>query len=57
MPQVITVTGVNDFVDDGDVAFTVVTSAATSADPLYNNVNPADVSVTNSDDATRLITM
>ena len=29
-----------------------VTAAATSADPNYNGVNPADVSVTNLDDDT-----
>jgi hypothetical protein len=45
----VTVTGVNDFVVDGDAAFTILTSVATSADPAYNGINPPDVSVTNLD--------
>ena len=46
-----TVTGVDDAVDDGNVAYTIVTAAATSSDPNYSGLNPADVSVTNNDDA------
>ena len=37
--QTVTVTGVNDTVDDGDVAYTIVTAAATSTDTTYNGVN------------------
>src|SRR5262249_16706573 len=48
----VTVTGVDDFVDDGDVAYTILTGAATSTDSNYNGLNPADVSVTNTDDDT-----
>ncbi len=48
--QTVTVTGVNDLVDDGDIAFTVVTAAATSADGNYNGINPVDVGVVNHDD-------
>src|SRR3989442_1309648 len=48
--QTVTVTGVNDFVDDGNIAYTIVTAAATSSDGNYNGFNPADVSVTNLDD-------
>jgi len=44
----VTVTGVNDAVVDGNVAYTIVT-AATSSDPAYNAVAVADVSVTNTD--------
>ncbi|MBK8020843.1 MAG: hypothetical protein IPK19_05295 [Chloroflexi bacterium] len=47
--QTITLTGVDDTIDDGDVAYSIVTAVA-SADPLYNNVDAADVGVTNSDD-------
>ncbi|MEW5845404.1 MAG: Ig-like domain-containing protein [Bacteroidota bacterium] len=47
--QTITITGVNDDVDDDDVAYTIVTAAATSTDPKYNGINPSDVSVTNLD--------
>jgi len=49
-PKTVTVTGVNDFVDDGDVAYTIVTAAAASADEVYNNLNPLDVSAMNLDD-------
>ena len=50
--QTVTVTGVDDAVDDGDIAYSVVTAAAVSADLSYNGLNPADVSVTNTDDDT-----
>ena len=40
-----TVTGVDDFVDDGNVAYSIVTGAATSGDPNYDGLNPSDVSV------------
>src|SRR5207237_1139724 len=49
--QTVTVTGVNDFIDDGDIAYTAVTAAATSTDGNYSGMNAADVSVTNADDA------
>ena len=47
--QTVTVTGVDDAVDDGDVAYTILTAAATSADAIYNGLNAADVAVTNTD--------
>lgn len=50
--QPVTVTGVDDDVDDGDVGFTIVTAAATSGDPNYNGVDAANVSGTNADDDT-----
>lgn len=50
VPQTVTVTGVDDYRDDGDVAFTIVTLAAVSTDSAYNGLDPADVSVTNLDD-------
>jgi hypothetical protein len=56
-PQTVTVTGVNDLVDDGDIAYTIVTAPATSADPLYNNRNAVDVTVTNADDDAAGITV
>ncbi len=52
-PQTVTVTGVNDNVDDGDISYSIVTGPAISADPSYNGLNPADVAVTNVDDDTR----
>jgi hypothetical protein len=48
-PQTATVTGVDDDLDDGDVAYTVVTTVS-SADPNDNDLAAADVSVTNIDD-------
>ncbi|MBK8170647.1 MAG: hypothetical protein IPK60_09950 [Sandaracinaceae bacterium] len=48
-PQSVTVTGADDLLADGDVLYAVVTSAAMSADSAYNNFNPSDVTVTNTD--------
>src|SRR3989449_329748 len=50
--QIVTVTGVDDFTVDGNVAYTILTAAATSTDGGYNGLNAADVSVTNLDDDT-----
>ncbi len=50
VPQTVTVTGVNDAVDDGDIAYTILTGTATSTDVLYAGFNPMDVAVTNLDD-------
>jgi hypothetical protein len=47
--QTVTVTGVDDFIIDGNVAYSIVTAAATSTDANYSGLNPADVSVTNND--------
>jgi uncharacterized repeat protein (TIGR01451 family) len=51
-PRTVTVTGVNDDYDDGDVAFTIATSPAASTDVGYVGIDPADVAVTNTDDDT-----
>jgi len=48
-PQTVTVTGVDDDEDDGDVAYTVVTSSTTSGDVNYEGLAVDDVSVTNND--------
>src|SRR6185503_17312270 len=48
--QTVTLTGVDDFVDDGDIAYTIVTAPASSADSNYSGLNPANVSATNNDD-------
>jgi hypothetical protein len=50
--QVVTVTGVDDAVVDGNIVYSIVTGAAVSADPGYNGMNPADVAVTNVDNDT-----
>ena len=52
-----TVTGVDDYVDDGDIGYTIVTAAAASADANYNGLNAADVAVTNVDNDTAGITV
>jgi hypothetical protein len=50
--QIVTITGVNDFVVDGNVQYTIITGPSTSADPNYNGLNPADPSVLNMDNDT-----
>jgi Ca2+-binding RTX toxin-like protein len=55
--QTVTVTGVDDNVADGNIAYNIVTAAATSTDSNYNNLNPDDVSVTNTDNETPGITV
>ncbi len=55
--QLVTVTGVNDNLDDGDVMYSIVTAAATSSDVKYNGMNPANVSATNIDNDTAGITV
>src|SRR5262245_59231391 len=54
--QHVTVTGVDDLVQDGDSAYTIVT-AVQSTDPLYAAINPADVQLTNLDDDTAGVTI
>ena len=49
VPRTVTVTGVSDGVADGSQNFTIVTAAATSADPLYNNLDAPDVAVVSQD--------
>ena len=48
-PQTVTVTGVDDSMDDGDQDYTVVLAAAESTDANYNGYDPDDVSATNAD--------
>src|SRR5207249_1956946 len=55
--QTVTVTGVDDLVQDGNVAYTIVTAPATSTDGNYNNLNASDVSVTNTDNDVAGITV
>lgn len=53
--RTVTVTGVADDIDDGDVAYTIVLGAVTSESEYYNGFNPTDVTVTNTDDDTAAI--
>lgn len=51
-PQLVTVTGADDHVDDGDIAYAIGVSAAGSADAVYAAVAPTSVPLTNTDDDT-----
>ncbi|QDG51927.1 hypothetical protein FIV42_14615 [Persicimonas caeni] len=51
-PQVVTVTGQDDFVADGAQPYAITFSATTSSDAAYAAITPANVSVTNTDDDT-----
>src|SRR5258705_451576 len=48
-PQTVTVTGVDDQVQDGAIAYSVVPGAAASCDPIYSGIDPADVALSNID--------
>jgi len=50
--QTVTITGADDALVDGPIAYTIVTGAATSSDANYNGLNAADVAVTNNDNDT-----
>ncbi|MCI0464020.1 MAG: hypothetical protein L0Z62_44365 [Gemmataceae bacterium] len=57
VPQLVTVTGTNDFLPDGSIVYTIVTAPASSADPAYNGLDAADVSVSNNDNETPGVTV
>jgi len=48
-PQTVTITGQSDDEEDGDQAYTVMVKPAVSNDGNYAGIDPADVSVTNTD--------
>ncbi|HIK11274.1 MAG TPA: DUF4347 domain-containing protein [Oscillatoriaceae cyanobacterium M33_DOE_052] len=56
-PQTVTVNGVDELVDDGNIAYNIITAAATSADAKYNGMNADDIAVTNIDDDTAGVTI
>jgi hypothetical protein len=43
------VTGIDDLIADGDVAYAIIVGSATSSDPHYNNLLAANATVTNLD--------
>lgn len=49
IPQTVTITGVDDALIDGDVAYTILLGSTVSADPRFQGLNPTDVSVSNID--------
>ncbi|MBF0353512.1 MAG: DUF1566 domain-containing protein [SAR324 cluster bacterium] len=55
--NLITVTGVDDKIKDGDVTYTIKFSPASSLDSLYNGLDPDDVIVVNTDDETAGVTV
>src|SRR5262249_57095318 len=55
VPQTVTVTGQDDFMVDGNVAYSIRVEPADSKDPNYTGMDAADVAVTNDDnDVTRI---
>jgi hypothetical protein len=48
-PQIVIVTGVDDDIDDGTASYSVGLQPATSSDPAYDSLDPADVPFTNAD--------
>jgi hypothetical protein len=50
VPQLVTVTGVDDVDLDGDVSYSIVISAAVSSDPRYDGLEVVDVQLINVDD-------
>jgi hypothetical protein len=50
VPQTITVTGVNDDLNDGDVSYLILTGEAISEDPNYSGRNAGNVAITNVND-------
>jgi hypothetical protein len=57
LPRTVTVTGVDDAVDDGDIVYSIILDTVTSSDSNYNGINPSDVSVTNTDNDTAGVTI
>jgi Domain of unknown function (DUF4347)/FG-GAP-like repeat/RTX calcium-binding nonapeptide repeat (4 copies)/Calx-beta domain len=55
--ETVTVTGVDDFVADGNKDYKIITAPAVSDDLNFKNLNPDDVAVTNSDNKTPGITV
>jgi hypothetical protein len=50
VPQILTVSGVDDALDDGNVAYGVVIGAGVSADPIYDQLAGATIGAINVDD-------
>lgn len=57
VPQTVTVTGVDDDYDDGDLTYPITLGKATSADPAFQTVDPADPMVTTVDDDTAALVL
>lgn len=57
VPQTVTVTGQNDDVDDGDIAYQILIAAAVSTDPNYDDKVFSPIAMTNNDDDTTGVTV
>lgn len=55
--QIITVTGVNDDIDDGDQVYSIQVGPTQSSDPDFNNTTFQDISFTNQNDDTAGLTV
>ncbi|MGK5093572.1 Calx-beta domain-containing protein [Deltaproteobacteria bacterium TL4] len=55
--QNVTIIGVDDLVDDGDQSYTIILGPTTSTDANYSAINPADISLSNTDNDTAGITV
>jgi len=56
-PQTVTVTGVDNAIVDGNIAYTIITGLASSGDTSYEGFDPDDVEVMNNDNDTAGITI
>jgi large repetitive protein len=56
-PRTVTISGVDDDLDDGNQVYTIVTAALTSSDPNYDGIGVLDLTVTNIDNDTPGITV
>jgi len=56
-PQTVTATGVDDFIQDGNQPYSIITDPASSFDANYDGINPSNVSVTNIDNDSAGITV
>jgi hypothetical protein len=52
LTQTITVTGLNDFIADGNITYSIQVGAPSSADTNYSSLSPKSVTVTNNDNDT-----
>lgn len=52
IPQTVTITGVDDSIQDGNVNYTIDLLSSTSSDPNYNGLSQPNISVTNIDNDT-----
>ncbi|HKX57037.1 MAG TPA: hypothetical protein VJN01_13090, partial [Xanthomonadales bacterium] len=53
--QLVTITGQDDALEDGDIGYSIITAPATSLDPDYSGLDAADVNLLNLDDDKELL--